>query len=118
MKLFFYTTLIILFFTSCKDSSSNKTSTEENHNQTLFTKIDSETSNIFFNNKVIETMDFNFLNYPYLYTGAGVAIGDIDHDGFQDVYLVSNFGPNKLYKNNGDFIFEDISDSLLAAFNC
>ena len=111
MKLFFYTTLIILFFTSCKDSSSNKTSTEENHNQTLFTKIDSETSNIFFNNKVIETMDFNFLNYPYLYTGAGVAIGDIDHDGFQDVYLVSNFGPNKLYKNNGDFIFEDITFS-------
>ena len=54
-------------------------------------------------------MDFNFLNYPYLYTGAGLAVGDIDNDGLQDVYFVSNFGPNKLYKNTGDFKFKDIT---------
>ncbi|MEQ3676717.1 MAG: VCBS repeat-containing protein [Dokdonia sp.] len=58
-----------------------------------------------------EDLEFNFLNYPYLYTGAGVAIGDIDQDGFEDVYLTSNFGQNKLYKNNGDFTFTDITTS-------
>ncbi|MEM7186365.1 MAG: VCBS repeat-containing protein [Bacteroidota bacterium] len=76
---------------------------------TLFTRISPEESNIKFRNKVIETMEFNFLNYPYLYAGAGLAVGDVDNDGLQDVYLVSNQGPNKLFKNKGDFVFEDIT---------
>ncbi|MFT5752306.1 MAG: hypothetical protein ACI828_002478 [Flavobacteriales bacterium] len=58
-----------------------------------------------------EDLEFNFLNYPCLYTGAGVSVGDIDHDGFVEVYLTANFGHNKLYKNNGDFIFTDITAS-------
>ena len=58
---------------------------------------------------VCEDLEFNFLNYPYLYTGAGVAVGDIDNDGLQDIYLSSNFGSNILYKNKGDFNFEDIT---------
>ncbi len=49
------------------------------------------------------------MNYMYIYTGAGVAVGDIDHGGLEDIYLASNFGPNKLYKNMGDFNFEDIT---------
>lgn len=76
---------------------------------TLFTKITPDNSLISFQNTVREDLEFNFLNYPYLYTGAGVAVGDIDGDNLEDVYLTSNFGPNKLYKNNGDFTFEDIT---------
>ncbi|MDP2687015.1 MAG: hypothetical protein Q8O62_07325 [Aequorivita sp.] len=73
---------------------------------TLYSKITPEQSKILFKNTVIETMEFNFLNYPYIYTGAGVAIGDIDNDGLQDIYLVSNFGPNKLFKNKGYLTFD------------
>lgn len=40
--------------------------------------------------------------------GMGIAIGDIDNDGDQDVYL-SNYGPDRLYRNNGDGTFEDIT---------
>ena len=41
--------------------------------------------------------------------GAGVAVGDINNDGLEDVYFISNFGPNKLYKNTGNFEFKDIT---------
>jgi hypothetical protein len=40
----------------------------------------------------------------------GVAIGDYDNDGFQDVY-VTHFGPNVLYHNNGDGTFTDVSEA-------
>ncbi|MEX2173003.1 MAG: CRTAC1 family protein [Pirellulaceae bacterium] len=40
--------------------------------------------------------------------GLGVAIGDYDGDGYQDVYL-NNFGPNALYRNAGDGTFTDVT---------
>ncbi len=40
--------------------------------------------------------------------GMGVAAGDYDSDGFVDLY-VSNFGPNRLWRNRGDGTFEDVT---------
>jgi len=40
--------------------------------------------------------------------GMGVAVGDIDNDGYVDVYI-SNDGPDALYRNNGDGTFTDIT---------
>ena len=108
MKHFFYISILLLIIFSCSNDSSIKEIASKNE-KALFTKIYSEESNITFTNYVKQTNDFNFMNYMYIYTGAGVAIGDVDQDGLDDVYFVSNFGPNKLYKNTGDFIFEDIT---------
>lgn len=100
------------FLKSCNNQTSTKSDEKyTDYATTLFTKITPETSNIRFKNRVTETIDFNFLNYVYIYAGGGVAIGDIDNDGLQDVYLTANMGPNKLYKNLGNFQFEDISSS-------
>ena len=40
--------------------------------------------------------------------GMGVAVGDYDNDGDRDVYI-TNFGPNALYRNNGDGTFSDVT---------
>jgi hypothetical protein len=41
--------------------------------------------------------------------GLGVAVGDYDNDGDQDVYL-NNYGRNVLYRNNGDGTFSDVTE--------
>ncbi|MSO22081.1 MAG: CRTAC1 family protein [Acidobacteria bacterium] len=41
--------------------------------------------------------------------GMGVAVGDFDNDGWDDLYLTYFPGPNQLYRNNGDGTFTDVS---------
>jgi len=52
--------------------------------------------------------------------GAGVAVGDYDRDGLDDIYVVTSLqdAPNALFRNRGDFQFEDVAPKLgLAAVN-
>ncbi|GAA4268278.1 VCBS repeat-containing protein [Hyunsoonleella aestuarii] len=81
----------------------------DNPPATLFTLIDNEHSNIHFINAVKEDLYFNFINYSYIYNGAGVAVGDVNNDGLEDLYFTSNQNSNKLYLNKGDFEFQDIT---------
>jgi len=41
--------------------------------------------------------------------GSGVALGDVDGDGRVDIYLCRLEGPNALYRNLGNWQFEDIT---------
>ena len=41
--------------------------------------------------------------------GMGVAAGDVDNDGWTDLY-VTNLGPNRLWHNDGDGTFTDVTE--------
>ena len=59
-----------------------------------------------FRNDVSETKAFANRHFVQ---GAGVAIADVDGDGRADVYLARADGPNALYRNLGNWKFENIA---------
>ncbi len=107
MNTFIYSCLVLLVMVSCSKERTKEEKIEQE--QTLFTKLSSETTNIDFINRVNNEKDFNIFTYRNFYNGGGVAIGDINNDGLPDVYLTANQKQNKLYLNKGNFEFEDIS---------
>jgi len=113
MKLNVYLASLFFLILACQEPTSEEKQTSQftDGATTQFSKIDAATSGISFVNTVVEDMELNFLNYAYLYAGAGIAVGDIDNDGLPDIYAVSNTGPNKLYKNEGKLSFKDITKS-------
>jgi tetratricopeptide (TPR) repeat protein len=47
-----------------------------------------------------------------IYGHNGVSFGDIDNDGFDDLYICQPAGlPNRLYRNRGDGTFEDVTEA-------
>ncbi|HZZ18285.1 MAG TPA: VCBS repeat-containing protein, partial [Opitutaceae bacterium] len=42
--------------------------------------------------------------------GTGIAIGDFDNDGRPDIFVVSKTESCRLFRNLGDFKFEDVTD--------
>jgi hypothetical protein len=58
----------------------------------------------FLPNEQGETFKINLYDH-----GCGVAVGDYDGDGHDDIYFVNQLGPNALYKNKGDGTFVDVT---------
>lgn len=75
----------------------------------LFDNLKPEQTGIYFKNVIEDDEYINFIIFTYYYNGGGVAIGDIDNDGLSDVFLTSNRFKSRLFKNKGNFKFEDIT---------
>jgi len=77
----------------------------------LLKLMDDAEIGIDFQNTLDYTNEFNVYKYRNFYNGGGVSIGDINKDGLSDIYLTSNLDSNRLYLNQGNFKFKDISRS-------
>lgn len=98
--------LLCIFFNSCSNSNRDLNPKELIGGLEL---LSSEETGIDFNNSIVETVNFNHFYFSQIYSGAGVAIGDINNDGLSDIFFCGNQVGDKLYLNKGDFKFEDIS---------
>lgn len=84
---------------------------KDNANALQFSKLDASETGVTFANTLTETHTYNYFTYPYMYLGGGVATGDINNDGLEDIFFTGNMVPNRLFLNKGDLKFEDISEN-------
>ena len=75
----------------------------------LFNLLSSKQTGITFSNTINENESLNVLAYEYFYNGGGVAVGDLNNDGLQDLFFTANTKPDKLYLNLGHLKFRDVT---------
>ncbi len=81
------------------------------HAQMRLEEIAPIQSGLEFENLLNEDNEINYSTYPFIYFGNGVAAGDLDNDGLPDLVFAANRGDNRIFRNRGDFTFEDVTES-------
>ena len=74
-----------------------------------FRTLNYSDTGINFKNKLTYKTKVNIIEYLYYYNGGGVAIGDINNDGLEDIYFSGNQVSDRLYLNLGNLKFQDIT---------
>ena len=78
----------------------------------LFERLDAGRTGVDFVNTITpdDTL-MNPLDFFYVYNGGGVGVGDVNNDGRPDLYFTGNSVTNRLYLNQGNFRFEDVTNA-------
>ena len=76
----------------------------------LFELMNSQHTGVTFINSLTPSETLNTYVFRNFYNGGGVAIGDLNKDGFADIFLTGNQVSNRLYFNLGNFRFEDVTE--------
>jgi len=93
--------LIVCLTASCSKEIQNES--------TLFI-LKEKSIGISFENTLTYSEEFNPYTYRNFYNGAGVSIGDVNNDGLNDIYFTGNMVDNKLFLNEGNWKFKDITE--------
>ena len=82
-----------------------------------FQLLNSKQTGIDFKNTISETDSFNVMKYEYIYNGAGTGIGDLNNDGLPDIIFAGNQVSPRIYLNQGNFKFKDITSNFAGLTN-
>lgn len=103
MKFRNYILPIILLFSSCQKAKKAY--------DPLFELLSEDQTGISFRNDLAYSEKINPYTFRNFYNGAGVALGDINNDGLIDILFAGNQTSNRLYLNQGNLKFKDITQS-------
>ncbi len=102
--------VIALLLNSCQNEGTQDERAQQAASQTpLFRLISPETSGVHFINPLQENALMNIFLYDAYYSGGGVAIGDVNGDYLPDLYFTGNLVPNRLFINEGNLQFKEVS---------
>lgn len=107
MKYLVQLSIIVLLFYGCKEEQNAPIEKAAIY----FNSVAADSSGIHFSNNLSHTDELNIIEYLYYYNGGGVAVGDINNDGLDDIYLTANQSSDKLYLNLGNLKFKDITSA-------
>jgi len=112
LKLKFITILLFIgCIFSCKNIETKTPSNKDDKSIKLFKPLNTQETGLIFKNQLAYQEELNIIDYLYYYNGGGVAIGDINNDGLDDIYLTANQGTDRLFLNLGNLKFKDITAS-------
>jgi hypothetical protein len=82
---------------------------------TLFELLPGSQTHVTFANKLTPSEKLNGFTFTNFYNGGGVAVGDVNNDGYADVFFTGNQVSCRLYLNGGRqnedaFAFDDITE--------
>ena len=101
----------LIYLPGCRQGGKSVENASDQNEPTpsgRFTRMLPDETGVLFENQIDPDHPMNRLFHSGFICG-GVAIGDIDGDDLQDIYLVSGPESNRLFKNLGNFRFEDIT---------
>ncbi len=101
----YYLLLPFLVVFGCQKSNKSVEASEPQ----LFSLLSPEQTQVNFQNNIQEGLNTNVLMYEYFYNGGGVATGDLNGDGKEDMYFSSNMEANHLYINEGNLKFKEVA---------
>lgn len=90
--------LLVLVLNACQSSQQ----------ESGFYSVPAAISQLDFVNEITESDTFNILTNEFIYNGAGVAIGDLNGDGWDDLFFTGNQVDNELFLNRGGLQFEKV----------
>ncbi|MDP4211808.1 MAG: VCBS repeat-containing protein [Bacteroidota bacterium] len=99
LKILFIPIILLL---GCRDHSSKK-------KVVAFEVLENSRTGLDFINKLTPTSEFNVFNYMYYYNGGGIGVGDFNNDGLIDVFFAANQTDDKMYLNQGNLKFRDVT---------
>lgn len=99
IKRIFLGCLLAACFMACSDKKD----------PSLFEIRKGGTLGIDFRNSIATNDTFNAVTYEYIYNGSGVGVGDFNNDGLPDLFFGGNQVSSRLYLNNGNLKFTDVT---------
>ena len=104
-KFLFFKISAIVFCVGCNSNISKLSEID-----LKFKALNSEVTGVTFNNELKSNNDLNIIEYLYYYNGGGVAIGDINNDGLDDIFFSGNEVNDELYLNQGN-MFQQLANT-------